>query len=150
MPEIGSLFKLFYWFQLRPGPPSVLYWVLAGFYVAGLGGSAAYFINVRQRFGDHTYRLGVARRILLAGGILCAFGLIFVAMRFWGIPILSLRFWALLVTLGAVGLAGFLAYYFTRMFPGSLQTFEAEQLRQRYLPRPKGKSGGGGKRKKRK
>jgi len=128
----------------------VLYWVLAGLYVAGLGGSAAYFINARQHFGDHAYRLTVARRILLAGGLLCAFGLVFVGMRFWGIPILSLRFWALLITVGAVGLGGFLAYYFTRRFPSSLQAYEAEQLRQRYLPKPKGKSGSVSKRKKRK
>lgn len=132
---------------MHPGQPSVLYWVLAGVYVVGLGGSAAYFVNVRQHFSDHTYRMAIARRIGLAGGLLCAFGLIFVGMRFWAIPVLSLRFWVLLVTVGAVGLGGFLAYYFTRMYPGSLQAFEAQQLRQRYLPKPKPKSGG--KRKKR-
>lgn len=150
MPEIGSLFKLFYWFQLHPGPPSALYWVLAGVYVAGLGGSVAYFVIVRRRFGDHAYRMTIARRVGLAAGLLCAFGIIFVGMRFWGIPYLSLRFWALLITLGAVGLGVFLAYYFVRMYPTSLRAFDERQLRDRYLPKPKPRSGGGVRRKKRK
>ncbi len=150
MPDVGSLFKLFYWFQLHPGSPSGLYWVLAGIYAVGLGGSAAYFVNVRQRFGSHVHRMKIARRVALAAGLLSAFGLIFIGMRFWQIPVLSLRFWILLITLGAVGLGGYLAYYFTRMFPSSLEAFEAKQLRQRYLPKPKPKSGSGGRRRKRK
>ncbi len=149
MPDIGNFFTLFYWFHLRPGPPSILYWVLAGLYTVGLGGSVAYFVTVRQRFGDHAHRLTIARRIALTGGILCAFGLIFVVLRFLEIRYLSLRFWELLITVGAAGMAVFLGYYFTQLFPKSLRTFEAERLRQRYLPRPKGRSGAG-KRKRRK
>ncbi|MDO8689178.1 MAG: hypothetical protein Q7R39_04095 [Dehalococcoidia bacterium] len=142
MPDLGSFLSFFYWFQLHPGPPSVLHWVLAGVYTVGLGGSATYFVKVRQHFGDNAFRMNIARRVGLTAGLLCVFGLIFVGLRFWEIPVLSLRFWELIIALGAIGLGGFLAYYFTRTYPVSLAAFEAAQLRQRYLPKRRPKSGG--------
>ncbi|MDP2727331.1 MAG: hypothetical protein Q8P59_07280 [Dehalococcoidia bacterium] len=142
--DFGRLFSLFHWFQLRPGPPSSLYFVLMGIYAVGLGASAAYFVNVRSRFADNPYRMNVAWRVGLAAGLLCTFGLIFVGLRFWGIPYLSLRFWVYIITIGAVGLGVFLAYFFLRMYPTSLQAFEELQLRQRYLPKPKPKGVGQG------
>ncbi|MDP2663036.1 MAG: hypothetical protein Q8R28_20160 [Dehalococcoidia bacterium] len=149
MPDVSSFLTFFYWFQLHPGPPSVLYWVLAGLYTVGLGGSAAYFVKVRQRSGDNAFRMNIARRVVLTAGLLCVFGLIFVGLRFWEIPVLSLRFWELIIAVGAIGLGAFLGYYFARTYPVSLAAFEAAQLRQRYLPKPRPKSGAGTRRRKR-
>lgn len=142
MEEFGYVLSLFRWFQLRPGPPPEGFWGLIGLYALGLGASAAYFVMVRQHFGDHAFRKTVARRVGLSGGILCALGIIFVALRFWGIPYLSLRLWVNTITLGAFGLGVFLVYYFVRMYPASLQAFDERQLRERYLPRPKPKAAG--------
>lgn len=150
MPDFARFLSLFHWFQLRPGPPSGLYWVLVGIYAVGLGASASYFLKIRLRFGEHAYRLAVARRVGLAGGILCALGLIFVGLRFWGVPYLSLRLWVYMVTIGTVGLGAFLVYYFLRMYPVSLRAYDEEQLRQRYLPRPKAKAVSGVRNRKRK
>ncbi len=140
MEEFAYVLSLFRWFQLRPGPPPEGYWALVGLYALGLGASAAYFVTVRQRFGDHSYRMATARRVGLSAGIVSAFGLIFVALRFLEIPYLSLRLWVNTITLGAVGLGLFLAYYFVRKYPVSLHAFDERQLRERYLPKPKPKA----------
>lgn len=144
MEEFANFFSLFHWFQLRPGPAPDVYWGFVAFYVLGLVASAAYFFTVLQRFGEHTYRMTVARRVALAGGILCALGLAFVAGRFLGILYLSLRVWVYVTTIGTVGLGAYLVYYFLLRYPTSLQAFDAEQLRQRYLPRPKSKAAAAG------
>lgn len=143
MEEFAYFLSLFRWFQLRPGPPPEGYWALAGLYALGLVASAAYFVSVRQRFGDHAYRIAIARRVGISSGILCVFGLIFVTLRFLEVPYLSLRLWVYTITLGAFGLGLFLAYYFVRKYPVSLHAFDERQLRQRYLPKPKPKAAGG-------
>lgn len=145
----GRFFTLFHWFQLRPGPPSDLYLVLLGIYAVGLGISAAYFINVRQRFSEHAYRMAVARRVGLGSGLLCALGLIFVGLRYWGLPYLSLRAWVYSITIAAVVLGAFLAYFFWRRYPVSLRAYDERQLRLRYIPRPKPKGPSASRRRKR-
>lgn len=140
MPTLSSIFSLFFWFQLHPGDPSVSFWILTGLYVVGLGGSAYYVVDVRRRFADHAYRMAIAKRVGLSAGLLSGFGIVFAILRFFSIPVLSVRFWELIITVGAIGLGAFLVYYYLRMFPSSLQAFEARLLRERYLPKPKAKS----------
>lgn len=148
MEEFANFFSLFHWFQLRPGPPPAIYWGLAGLYVLALGASAAYYFNIQQRFAGHLFRVAVARRVGLGAGTLSAFGIIFVALRFWEVPYLSLRLWVYIVTIVAVGLGGFLAYYFLRMYPAALQAFDERILKQRYMPKPKAKPAAGTRRRK--
>ncbi len=143
MPNPGSFLTFFYWFQLHPGPPSIIHWVLAALYTAGIAGSAAYFLKTRQTAGDNTFRMNIARRVGLTAGLLCGFGLLFIGFRFWEIPVLSFRFWELIIGVGVIGLGSYLGYYFTRRYPVSLASFEAAQLRQRYLPKPRARSGSG-------
>lgn len=147
--QLLELLKPGHWFEPHPGAPSAYYYAVAALLVIGTVASAYFsFFDVRRRFRDHAFRARLFVRFGRAYVGLFAVGLALVLLRFGGVGYLSARFLLYLDLLGMLGVAAFAAYYLTCRYRLRLAEYDAEALRQKYLPRPG--TGRGSKNRKRK
>ena len=133
--DFQKLFDLSRWFAITiTENPSPLYLVALAFFVVWTIASIYVYRFRRRVFVGNGARIGVVTRHgpwAIAIGII---GLIFVAARYTGFPILEMRFLLYLTVLAAVVFAGYIGYYLRRRYPFQVQAVRAEEVRRRYAP----------------
>jgi len=127
MPVLGWLF------ESTPGPPSVWYLALVVVFVLIFGGSLLAYFFRRRLFPGHSLNISLVGRFAIVGAILGAVGLLFLAARYLGVPLLVMRIWLVLEVLAVVAFAAYLAYFYRARYPALLGAYRAEEARRRYV-----------------
>ncbi len=135
--QLQELLDLGHWFDAIPGQPSQIYLVaVIGFTVWTIASIYLYYFR-RKIFAGNGALIGMATRFgpyAIAIGLI---GLFLLAMRYAGIPYISVRFLLYVTILAAIGYLGFLVYYLRRRYPARLAEVRAAELRRRYAPERK-------------
>ncbi len=129
--DIGHLLDSF------PGPPSPIYLVAAVVFLIWTSASLYVYYFRRKVFAGNGALIGMATKFgpyAIAIGVI---GLFLLAMRYLGIPYISVRFLLYLTMLAAIGYVGFLIYYLVRRYPSRLAEVRAAEIRRRYAPERK-------------
>ncbi len=142
--SLGPLFDGRHWMDPQPGPLSILHFVFAGLLALILVGlTYYYFFRARRRFGEHPFKMRLARRVATYGIVISLAGLVLLGVRYGGVPFLSLPALFYITVLVGLALAGYLGFFLWRRYPSRLAQYERRQLMSRYSPLPKGRSGRG-------
>lgn len=135
--QLGVLLDVGHWFDAFPGEPSQIYLVaVIAFTIWTIGSVYVYYFR-RKIFAGNGALIGMATRFgpyAIAIGLI---GLFLLAMRYAGIPYISIRFLLYVTILAAVGYLGFLAYYLRCRYPARLAEVRAAEMRRRYAPERK-------------
>lgn len=135
--HLEKLLEAGHWFNPFPGPPSSLYLLATTGFVLWTVASLFLYYFRRQIFAGNGALIGILTRFGPAAIAIGLTGLFLLAMRYAGIPYLSIRFLLYLTILAAIGYLGFLVYYFLRRYPARLAEVRAAELRRRYAPERK-------------
>ena len=123
----------------EPGAPSIIYGVIGALYLLLLVAGILVYGFRERPFGRRRLNAGLAKTAATAGIVLGAIGVALVTGRYLLVPILSARILIYLLALVSVALLAYFVYYLLRVYPARRARDEAEELRRRYLPRPKGR-----------
>lgn len=137
MPPLDQLFSADHLFNPEPGAPSAIYGVIGILYLLVLAVSVAGYVARQQLFAGHRLKVKLAERVTTVGMIVGALGFILVVLRYFGVPVLSARIILYIVVLVSLLLVAYFVYYLLARYPARRAAYEAEELRRRYLPRPK-------------
>ncbi len=138
--SLGPLFDGRHWMDPQPGPLSILHFVFAGLLALILVGlTYYYFFRARRRFGEHPFKMRLARRVATYGIAISLAGLVLLGVRYGGVPFLSLPALFYITVLMGLVLAGYLGFFLWRRYPSRLAQYERRQLLFRYSPVPKGR-----------
>ncbi len=130
--SLAKLFEVSRWFNPFPEPPGPLYLVVVVFFV-GLTIASIYVYYARRRiFAGRGAAIGVVTRYGGYAITIGAIGLFLLAVRYAGIPYISIRFLLYLTILAAITFAGFIGYYLRRRYPARVAAVRAEEVRRRY------------------
>lgn len=135
--QLQELLDIGHWFESFPGPPSQIYLVAVVVFLIWTAVSLSVYYFRRKIFAGNGALIGIATRFgpyAIAIGVI---GLFFLAMRYAGIPYISIRFLLYATMLAAVVYLGFLVYYLTRRYPARLLEVRAAEVRRRYAPERK-------------
>ena len=125
-----------HWFADVTEPiDSPVYVVLAVVLTIGLVGAIYLRLMADGMFDGHRYKQRLARRLSNWAIGLCAAGLTILLFRWQPVPVLSKRLWLYLWWLVIVAGAVYVVYFYRRLYPEHLATFEENERRRRYLPR---------------
>jgi hypothetical protein len=127
---------------LPPGPAGPVYRQYADSLYAGhavlLAALVFFFIVGRTLNGRHGLKNWVLRRVLLVGGGVTLLGILLLALRPAGWPILSARILLAAELIALPALAAFLWWWLRNHYPLRLEAYEWEQRKKLYLPRAEG------------
>lgn len=132
-----ELLDIGHWFESFPGPPSQIYLVAVLVFLIWTAVSLSVYYFRRKIFVGNGALIGMATRFGPYAIAIGVTGLFFLAMRYAGIPYISIRFLLYATMLAAVSYLGFLAYYLTRRYPARLLEVRAAEVRRRYAPERK-------------
>jgi hypothetical protein len=120
------------WFQPFPEAPGALYIVVAVAFIIWTIASILVYMRRRQLFAGNGALIGIVTRFGPYAITIGAIGLFLLAMRYLGVPYISIRFLLYVTVLAAIGYLGFLVYYLRWRYPSRLAAVRAEELRRRY------------------
>lgn len=123
-----------HWFEAFPGPPGPLYLVLVVFFVIWTVISLYLYTFRRTVFAGNGALIGMAARYGRYAIAIGLVGLFLLAMRYLGIPYLSVRALLVATILAAIGYVAFLVYYMIYRYPARLAEVRAHDLRRKYAP----------------
>lgn len=135
--NLQELLDVGHWFDSFPGPPSQVYLVAVVVFLIWTAVSLYVYYFRRKIFAGNGALIGMATRFgpyAIAIGVI---GLFLLAMRYAGIPYISIRFLLYVTMLAAIGYLGFLVYYLTRRYSARLAEVRAAEVRRRYAPERK-------------
>lgn len=135
--SLGNVLSSEYLLNPEPGFPSIAYGVLGALYLLLLLGGVWLYRYRERLFGRHRLNIRLAGTVATVAIALGACGVLLVALRYLAVPVLSARVLAYLLVLVSLILLGYFVYYLRSRYPASLARHAAEELRQRYMPRPK-------------
>ncbi|HLH74918.1 MAG TPA: hypothetical protein VKX96_16650 [Chloroflexota bacterium] len=130
--QFSKLLDVGRWFDAFPGPPGPLYLVAVAFFLIWTLASVYLYFFRRKVFAGNGALIGMMTRF---GGYAIAIGLVglfLLAMRYAGIPYLSIRFLLYVTILAAIGYLGFIVYYLRMRYPARLAEVRAFEMRRRY------------------
>jgi hypothetical protein len=122
------------WFLTVPPAPTAINYVAVVFFVVWTIANSYIYRFRRRIFAGNGARIGVVTRHggwAIGIGIV---GLVLLAARYIGIPLLEMRFLLYLTVLAAAAFAVYIAYYLRRHYPLHVQAVRAEEVRRRYAP----------------
>lgn len=128
-----------YLFNAEPGAPSIAYGIIGVLYLLLLVAGIVVYRYHDELAGDHHLKARLAKTAAIVGIVLGAIGVVLVGLRYLLVPILSARILIYLLVLVSLVLLGYFVYYALAVYPARLARFEADELRRRYLPRPRGR-----------
>lgn len=135
--QLQELLDVGHWFDAFPGPPSQIYLVaVVGFTVWTLVSVYVYYFR-RKIFAGNGALIGMATRLAPYAIAIGLIGLFLLAVRYAGIPYISVRFLLYATILAAIAYLGFLVYYLIRRYPTRLAEVRAAEMRRRYAPERK-------------
>lgn len=141
--DLSLLFDLAHWFDGGPGFPSEYYYPVAALYLIGLAaGLFLYFAYARRKFREHRLKRRVSETASIWAIALALAGLLLLGLRFATVPYLSARVFLYVTIIASIGSLAYLVFYWYKLYPKRLTSYEARVLHARYASRPKGKSGG--------
>ena len=135
--QLAKLLEVGRWFEAFPGPAGPLELVAVVAFGMWTAASIYLYLARRKVFAGKGALIGMVTRLgpyAIAIGVL---GLFFLAMRYFGVPYLSIRFLLYLTILTAVGYLGFVVYYLRFRYPRRVAEVRAFEMRRRYSPQPK-------------
>lgn len=137
--DFGKLLDLGRWFDPYPSiNVSPLYYILLAVFVIGTALTAyGRYYWLPRRYRGHRLMWDLVRRASEIWLGLWVLGLSFILSRLVGVPFLAMRIWLLLDVLALIGFAGYALYYRSNRLPARLEEYAAQELKQRYMPRPK-------------
>ncbi|MCL5265694.1 MAG: hypothetical protein M1343_11005 [Chloroflexi bacterium] len=146
--DLSRLLNGEHWFDPNPGSPSAIYFILAFLFAVILGAGIYFYVSRQRLFKDHGLKLKLASQISTIGIALGFAGLALLVLRFLQVPYLSARALIYVVLLATLVAVVYYAYYFARVFPGQLATYDEQAMRRRYLAKPAPAAGRSAKKKK--
>jgi len=135
--QLQKLLDVGRWFDAFPGEPSQIYLVAVVFFLIWTIVSASVYYFRRKIFAGNGALIGMATRFGPYAIAIGLAGLFLLAMRYAGIPYISIRFLLYVTILAAIGYVGFLVYYLVRHYPARLAEVRAAEMRRRYAPERK-------------
>jgi hypothetical protein len=135
--QLEKLLDVGRWFDAFPGPPSAIYLVAVIVFTAWTLVSVYVYYFRRKIFAGNGALIGMATRFAPYAIAIGLIGLFLLAMRYAGIPFISIRFLLYVTILAAVAYLGFLTYYLIRRYPARLAEVRAAEIRRRYAPERK-------------
>lgn len=137
--DFGKLLDIGRWFDPFPSTQvtDVYYVLLLIFAIGAVATAFGRYYWLPRRYRTHDLLWGLTRRLAEVWLGLWLLGLAFLLSRFSGVPYLSMRIWLLLDALALVGVVAFAAYYRWKRLPARMRAYQANELKQRYMPRSK-------------
>lgn len=132
-----ELIDPWYWFTGFTGPITPITYAILALFALVMVVSAVFWVGRRRLFAGHRPKVRLAGTYGPWFFSLAALGAFFVLMRLAEAPILTARVLWLACLLGLSGLAAYLVRYLAGGYALEVATFERDELRRKFIPRPK-------------
>jgi hypothetical protein len=138
--QIERLIDPSYWFEgSTAGPATPFTYVLIVLFALALVASLVVWLMRRRLFPGQRIKTRLANRLGPWFVTAAAIGLISTLLRVVQFPILSARVIWLAALLGLIGLLAYLVRYWRTRYPAELVRLQREEMRQRFVPKPRRK-----------
>jgi hypothetical protein len=138
--QIERLIDPSYWFEgSTAGPATPITYALIVLFALALATSLVVWLMRRRLFPGQRIKTRMANRLGPWFVTAAAIGLISTLLRVAQFPILSARVIWLAALLGLLGLTAYVVRYWRTRYPAELARLEREEMRQRFVPKPRRK-----------
>lgn len=138
-PPLASLWNPGQWFTKTGWRTDFHAIFLALFVLMAIGAIVAYYYYKERRFKSHTLNARLAERVSYVLTAFAAVGLLFMVFVVAMAPLLSFPIWEILALVAFIAFVIYAGYYYKTLYPPQLEKYQREQVRARYLPKPRTK-----------
>jgi hypothetical protein len=107
------------------------------FVAIGLAAAFSYFYLSQRVFREHRLNARLTEILALAGALASGLGLLLLGFASWKTPLLSHPLLMNLLLAAIVGFLGYGVYFYRQRYPKMLETYELEERKKKYMPKPK-------------
>ncbi|MEW6232601.1 MAG: hypothetical protein AB1566_09865 [Chloroflexota bacterium] len=107
------------------------------FVAIGLAAAFSYFYLSQRVFREHRLNAHLTEISALAGALASGLGLLLLGFANWQTPLLSHPLLMNLLLAAIVGFVGYGVYFYRQRYPKMLETYELEERKKKYMPKPK-------------
>jgi len=127
----GGTMGFLAWWQGLDLPLAIL------FAAIGLAAAFSYFYLSQRVFREHRLNARLAEILALAGALASGLGLLLLGFASWQTPGLSHPLLMNLLLAAILGFVGYGVYFYLQRYPKMLESYELEEKKKKYMPKPK-------------
>ncbi|MBI4759038.1 MAG: hypothetical protein HY871_00965 [Chloroflexi bacterium] len=127
----GGTVRYLAWWQGLDLPLLIL------FVAIGLAAAFSYFYLSQRVFREHRLNARLTEILALAGALASGLGLLLLGFTSWQIPLLSHPLLMNLLLAAIIGVLGYGVYFYLQRYPKMRESYELEERKKKYMPKPK-------------